>query len=87
MHPARTDVSTRAIFGDEEIAIAWLAENHILPVKNRWGRYTLKEPPGQSMLTIGEKLLIVDNVDIRSEADLEAVQRKVTGHPRWTDSP
>jgi len=82
---SRNDVSARAILGDEELAIAWLAENGVYPVKNRWGRYTLEEPPGQSTLTRGEKLLIVGRFGITSESELEAIQRKVKSHPRWKE--
>jgi len=78
-------LSARAFMGEEEVAIAWLAENDVRPVKNRWGRFTLEEPPGQSKLTKGQKLLIVDNIGIRSEEDLERIQRKVETHPRWKD--
>lgn len=85
MDPGNEDISLRAVLGEEELTIAWLAENHILPVKNRWGRITLKEPPGQSTLTEGEKLLVVDNLEIRSLEDLETIQGKVRNHPRWGD--
>lgn len=84
MNPSRDEMSNRAILGDEVLAIAWLAENGILPARNRAGRVTLREPPGQSMLTRGEKLLIVSKFDIDSEADLEALQEEVRNHPRWT---
>lgn len=86
MDPSRTDLPMRAVFGDEELAIAWLAENGILPVKNRWGRYTLREPAGHSALTKGEKLLIVGTLEIGSDADLESVQHQVRSHPRWDES-
>jgi len=85
MDAGSDDISLRAVLGEEELTIAWLAENRVLPVKNRWGRFTLREPAGQSKLTKGEKLLVVDNLGITSPEDLEAAQRKVRNHPRWKD--
>jgi hypothetical protein len=79
------DVSLRVVLGEEELAIAWLAEKGVLPVKNKWGRFTLREPPGQSKLTEGETLLILENLGITSKEDLEAVQQKVRNHPRWDE--
>lgn len=86
MNVNRKDVSTRALFGESELAVAWLAENDILPVKNRWGRYTLREPPGQSRLTRGEKLLILDSVGGVSEDEVKDLQRQVREHPRWNET-
>jgi hypothetical protein len=86
MDATRAEASTRALFGESELAVAWLAENDILPVKNRWGRYTLREPPGQSRLTRGEKLLILDSVGAVSGDDVEDLQRQVRDHPRWNET-
>lgn len=84
MNRARTEISMRVVHGSEELAVSWLAENGVLPVKSRAGRYTLEEPPGTSRLTRGEKMLIVGKFDVTSEAELEALRERIVDHPRWT---
>ena len=80
-----TNISLRPIMGEPELAISWLAERNIIPHKNEWGRYTLKELDRQDHLGPGTKLLIVDNLDISTDADLEEIRETIKTHPRWSE--
>jgi hypothetical protein len=79
------NISMRPILGERELAIAWLAENDILPYKNEWGRYSLKELDGDGQLNAGITFLIVDNLGIDSEEDLKEIRHTVKNHPRWDE--
>ena len=81
----RMNVSLRPIMGERELAIAWLAENDILPYKNERGRYSLKEIDDTGTLNAGMTLLIVDNLGIDSQEDLEEIRQAVKDHPRWDE--
>lgn len=74
-----------ALMGEPEVVVAWLAQRGVLPAKNERGRYTLVEPGARSSISLGTKLLVVDNLEITSDERLAEVRRMVREHPRWSE--
>lgn len=79
------DVPLKPIISEPELTIAWLAQRGMRPAKSQRGRYTIREPRGDDTLSLGAKLLIVDNLGIHTDEDLATVRRAVESHPRWPD--
>lgn len=77
------DVPLEPIIGEPELAIAWLAERGLVPTKENSGRYSLHHPDSRRSLNPAAEQLIIDNLDIDSDAALERMRERVTSHPRW----
>lgn len=71
------------IISEPELTVSWLAQRGMRPVKTEWGRYTIEETRPRSELSLGAKLLIVDNLGIRNDETLIARREEIESHPRW----
>lgn len=78
------DVPLLPIVYEPELTIAWLAQRGMVPTKTDWGRYTIQDGDDGTTLSLGAKLLIVENLDIRTDDDLASIRREIETHPRWT---
>lgn len=78
------DVPLQPIVSEPELVISWLAQRGMVPTKTEWGRYTIREGNEGSTLSLGAKLLIVDNLGIHTDDDLASVRHEIETHPRWT---
>lgn len=79
------DVPLEPIIGEPEVAIAWLAERGLVPAKEPSGRYSLHRSDSGRSLNPAAEQLIIDNLEIDSDAALERMRERIRSHPRWPD--
>jgi hypothetical protein len=77
------DIPLHPIIGEPELTVSWLAQRGMRPGKTEWGRYTIEETRPRSELSLGAKLLIVENLGIRNDETLNDRREEIESHPRW----
>jgi len=83
---APLDVPLQPIISEPELTVSWLAQRGMRPTKTERGRYTIEETGPRSELSVGAKLLIIDNLGIRSDETLRERRAAIESHPRWPDA-